>query len=845
MLINLMVLSKIKYIIFLILICGPHISKHSSAGEFNENSFLIAEVNASNIGSTEFWNFIESNERTGIEFNATVNNNRVYIGKNTENAEKILYQLVELVKADSSRIIPVFINLRGDHTILDSIIQQSPASSCIFHLPRGEAWPPLDYLLQSNRRILFFVTGDFENQSQMLHKTSNYILRISADEFTGSSFSNMENNLINYELLMVDEFEKLPTKTPPNSLSRNLVPDYINFLLENWTKYGKRPNFIFVGERIFEFDFIISQLQSFTWINGTIKASGKTMEKVYWRSPDVGVTAGNFSFPFRGGEEISLSPFAPGFRMTPEHIVVTGEMEVPESYNIIASPLQLSDNFLSGFLFEGKVKDTLNPSTIFSGDDYSFTEDIERGTVLKLPENASVNLGSPEKYGLRNSSFTVSCFVKFNEILEFGDNAVLGNYESEYRRGLHLILRSGQPYFGLWANDYISEEKLEPNIWYHLVWRYILETGEQAIFLNGKNIGSSDGHPPFSGTGDIHIGSALSQGASLRGYIDNLYFWDRPLGAEEISRLALDETIVLEEKIEPESFFGSNLSIKILITFSVVILAILVFLLFRRRKNRKNSMPQIMLPSKNDANQINLFGGFRAIDQNGEEISQRFTTKVKELFLFTLFETLKNKSGASVKDINEKLWPGLHNKKVTNNRAVTLNKLRKILTGLEGVEIISTNGFLRIQMQEPFFCDYAEAFKLCQVAGGMNKNQLESFFHLVKKGSFLKGTDWEWLDDIRGFTGNQLIDNLLKLAAIYRHDNKTERIDAVAKRILEYDDLNEEAVYLEIWTLLKNKNRHQAKFHFNAFRAKYEETMGEKYPHDFDDFIRIFDEQTL
>ena len=139
-------------------------------------------------------------------------------------------------------------------------------------------------------------------------------------------------------------------------------------------------------------------------------------------------------------------------------------------------------------------------------------------------------MGKPEIYGFRNSSFTVSCFVKFTEILEFGDNAILGNYESGYRKGLHLILRSGHPYFGLWANDFMADKTLLPNTWYHLSWRYIIETGEQSIFLNGQFIGGSDGHPPFSGTGDIHLGSALSSGASLRGYIDDLYIWKRPLG---------------------------------------------------------------------------------------------------------------------------------------------------------------------------------------------------------------------------------------------------------------------------------------------------------------------------
>jgi two-component SAPR family response regulator len=814
----------------------------TKAKEFTETSFLIAEVNSSNFNNNSLWNFLNSNNQSGIEINLDIRNKSAYISGSNYKLELLLNRIYQITDNETSKVIPIFFHIKNNPEILDSIIQQSSVAPHTFHLPRGEAWPTVEYLIQSNRRVLFFTSGNFENRSQILHQTKNYALKISANNYAGTSVYSIDNREKNLELFVVDEFEKLPTQTPPNNLSRNLVPDYINFLLENWTKYGKRPNFIFIGENIRNFDFIISQLQSFTWINGTVKVGGKTMEKVYWRSPDVAITGGRFSFPYRGGEEISISPFAPGYQMTPEHIVVTGEMEVPENYTIIANPLQLSDGLTGNFQFAERIEDKLFPSKNFTGENFTFTQDIERGTVLKLPENASVNLGPPENYGLRNSSFTVSCFVKFNEILEFGDNAILGNYESEYRRGLHLILRSGQPYFGLWANDYISDVKLEPNIWYHLAWRYILETGEQAIFLNGENIGSSNGHPPFSGTGDIHLGSALSQGASLRGYIDDLYFWDRPLGLEEINRLALDAFISLEKEETDSGFFNSDLA-KYGLIILVLVLIGLVLLLLLKKRNPKTQNGKIILPAKNDANQINLFGGFKVIDNQGDDISQLFTPKVRELFLYILFDSLKNETGAVVTDINEQLWPGLPTKKVTNNRAVTLNKLRKILHKIENVDVISNNGFLKLEMEEQFFCDYAEAFKLCQIPGGMNKPQLETFFLLIKKGPFLKGHHWPWLDEMRGYTGSQVIDNLLKLASIYKDENKPQKVDALAKRILEYDDLNEEAIYLQIWTLLQAGNLHLAKFHFDTFRTKYHEMMGENYQMNYNEFVKTYSEE--
>jgi len=829
-----------KYFTIILILFFSLQGKTVRATEFSDYSFLIAEGTSSNINTSDLWDFLTSNKFSGVKLKVEEDNNRIIIPGANLDFHSFLDKLNEIFEENTAKVIPVFLQFSGNISVLDSVINESSISSEIFYLPQGETWPSLEYLTQAKRRIIFFVEGNYAGESHILHNLKDYVLRISANDISGNIYATSRR--VNMELFMVDHFNKLPVKSPPARLSRHMIPDYINFLLENWTKYGKRPNFIFVGNEYSSFRFIIPQLNSFTWINGSVKFAGKTMEKVYWRNPDVSVTGGKFSFPYRGGEEITLSPFVPGYRMTPQSVVVTGEMDIPESYTIIATPLKLSDGLTGSFGFEGIVMNALKPEKVYNGENYSFTQDIERGNVLKLPENASINLGNPEDFGLRNSSFTVSCFVKFTEILEYGDNAVLGNYESEYRRGLHLILRSGHPYFGLYSNDYISEVKLQPNIWYHLVWRYIIETGEQSIFLNGRNIGSSDGHPPFSGTGDIHLGSALSKGASLRGYIDDLNFWDRPLGIEEINRLALNESIVLPEPTKPEGILREIPYKVVGSTFLGIMLLIAAFFLVKKKKTTTQT---INLPPrfKDTSNSIYLFGKFKAFDKSGNEISILFTPKVKELFLYILIYSVKNGSGVKVDDVDEHLWPGIDPGKVGNNRAVTLNKLRKILLKIEGIEIIVQNKTIQAVTEPPFFCDYAEAYQLCQLTGEMNRQELETFYFLVKKGRFLKEATWNWLDDMRGLTGSLVIDNLLKLASYYKKEKLLDEIDAISRRILDYDDLNEEAIFLQIWSLQQTNNIHLAKFNFTSFCAKYRENLNEDYPMNFDEFIQFYSSQ--
>ena len=834
-----MVKKRLNCIFVYFLILLVIISTRSNATEISDNSFLISKITSQNINNAQIWNILQQNDATGIEIEIVAKNKNVFLQNSTEKFEVVLDKLLTVIQENQSKIIPVFISYNDNILLLDSIIKESKISSSIFYLPQGEAWPSQEYLVQANRRIIFFIDGNNSLESRILHQLKYYAFEISAGNTTDNAQAIDYIEKVNQELFIIKNFEQLPTKVPPNQLSRNLVPDYINFLLENWKKYGKRPNFIFVGSEILNFDFIVDQLNSFTWIKGVIKNSDKIFDKVYWKNHDVPLTGGKFSFPYRGGEELILTPFVPGFKMTPQQIVVTGEMTIPESYTILATPLKLSEELTGNFSFEGMILNAVNSSQAFDGTNFSFIQDIKRGNVLRLPENASINLGKPEIYGLRNNSFTVSCFVKFTEILEFGDNAILGNYESGYRKGLHLILRSGHPYFGLWANDFVADKTLLPNIWYHLTWRYIIETGEQSIFLNGQFIGGSDGHPPFSGTGDIHLGSALSSGASLRGYIDNLYIWNRPLGIEEINRLSLDEIIQLDGKTASKAIFFrfSN----IWFWFSLFIIAGLLSFITVKLVKKKKANSVIEKPIAGNNNQILLFGEFKAIDNKGVQITDLFTPKVKELFLFTLIYTLKSGIGANIRDINDVLWEGISSRKVANNRSVTLNKLRKILVQMDGIEIISTNGYLQAKMKKPFYCDYVSAYKLCQIPEGLSKQQLVSFFEFVKQGRFLKGTNWPWLDEIRGFTGNQVIDNLLNLASLYQKELNLTEIEKIAQRILDYDDLNEEAIYLQVWALQKSNNTNLAKFNFSSFTKKYESSFGEPYPMNFSQFNQHFE----
>jgi hypothetical protein len=160
-----------------------------SATEFSNNSFLIAEVNNLNIQGNAFWNNLSSINFSGIELtlDTAYNSNSVLLSGSNEEFSGILLKIENLIIHDSSKIIPVFINYNGNIELLDSIINKSSLSSYIFYLPQGEAWPSLEYLIQANRRVIFFVSGKYRNTSHVMHDINNYALQISASEISSKN----------------------------------------------------------------------------------------------------------------------------------------------------------------------------------------------------------------------------------------------------------------------------------------------------------------------------------------------------------------------------------------------------------------------------------------------------------------------------------------------------------------------------------------------------------------------------------------------------------------------------------------------------------------------------------
>ncbi|MCK7532005.1 MAG: hypothetical protein MZV63_13760 [Marinilabiliales bacterium] len=74
--------------------------------------------------------------------------------------------------------------------------------------------------------------------------------------------------------------------------------------------------------------------------------------------------------------------------------------------------------------------------------------------------------------------------------------------------------------------------------------------------------------------------------------------------------------------------------------------------------------------------QLILFGGFQVFNQKNEDITNKFSPLLKELFLLILLYTYKNNKGITSDQISEYLWFGKSTPSARNNRAVNIAKLK-------------------------------------------------------------------------------------------------------------------------------------------------------------------------
>ena len=294
--------------------------------------------------------------------------------------------------------------------------------------------------------------------------------------------------------------------------------------------------------------------------------------------------------------------------------------------------------------------------------------------------------------------------------------------------------------------------------------------------------------------------------------------------------------------------------------FSLVFIYLLIFLLKKLHwaeesledDNRLNSLVNDKIPKRTEnpvkrivelprQNAIYLFGEFRVYDNDGLEIRNRFTTKLRQLFLSILLLGTDEK-GITNEKLNSIHWTYHTPESAKNNRNVNVKKLRDLLANLKGIQIIHVDGSWILKFSKDVFCDYQ--FLLKKIKGNfqpLTREEFEKIILILAQGIFVADERTPWLDPFNSHFLTSLLNYLFLLVDSFEKEKNPEAIYQIADIILKSDPLNEEAFKLKIEALIQLKNHNQAFFDYTYFTKGYEKMYGIQFPYSFKSFIRKVD----
>jgi DNA-binding SARP family transcriptional activator len=230
------------------------------------------------------------------------------------------------------------------------------------------------------------------------------------------------------------------------------------------------------------------------------------------------------------------------------------------------------------------------------------------------------------------------------------------------------------------------------------------------------------------------------------------------------------------------------------------------------------------------ANSIYLFGEFTVRDRNNRDITYMFSAQLKQIFCLVL-QYSTTEDGIASQRLSNILWPDKPADKVKNSRGVTINHLRKVLSELDGVELIYEKGHFKIEQTNQFYCDYVRCIEI------IAKNELETdrdeLVRIVSRGKFLQLSDHPLFDAFKEEVEKKLEPVLLvELEKSFTTEAYPLAL-ALAEAIFNIDPLNDVALTFQLKAMQKMEMNDEARIRYQAFIIEYKKVMGSDYPHPY------------
>jgi two-component SAPR family response regulator len=235
---------------------------------------------------------------------------------------------------------------------------------------------------------------------------------------------------------------------------------------------------------------------------------------------------------------------------------------------------------------------------------------------------------------------------------------------------------------------------------------------------------------------------------------------------------------------------------------------------------------------------IFLFGDMQVFDKQGQEITKQFTPLIKELFLVILLYTIRWERGISSEKLKELLWFDKSDESARNNRSVNIAKLKSILEKVDHCMVSKETGYWKINCDfESTYVDYQQYFAIIKDKKKLNKEKISELAKIIKRGSFLPNTSYEWMDQFKAEISNEIIDTYLHFAHSIAIADDPELLIELANYIFYFDSINEEAMAIKCKALVHLGKHSQSKITYENFCKEYKVLYGDDFDTSFNDML--------
>ena len=231
---------------------------------------------------------------------------------------------------------------------------------------------------------------------------------------------------------------------------------------------------------------------------------------------------------------------------------------------------------------------------------------------------------------------------------------------------------------------------------------------------------------------------------------------------------------------------------------------------------------------------ITLFGDLKVIDSSGEDVTRRLSPMLQELVMLLI--CYKPQGGISSASLKEFLWSDKDAVSARNNRAVYMNKLKKILEAVGECSIAHSGDFWSLETEE-IYIDY---YKLCEILSLKEASaaDVSSAVGIISEGTFLSHVeDNEWSDEIKASLADSAISFFERFLASFNIKDNPDLAIRVSDALLSFDSMSETALVTKCRAWKETGNHSLAKQQYQNFVREYSRMYGEEYGKSFSDII--------